>query len=280
MSSQFQTVEDLDGILVPLRRDVDDARRKLPDLEGDRQAEHLEFIAESERDLLRLESKRRLLVHKFGEPEPPPEPEAAPHVETAPPPPPPKPRAERGPPLSAQPKRSSALFWEKQPGETSAQYAAFAAYRDLGITRSIVKAVESVGKSPSNRRRNWERWSSENMWVARAEAFDAERERKRRLKREEDIVEALNRHRRAASLMQTIAVERMNMYRLDARGEPPLNALRYLEAGLREEKLALGVPGDIGQLEFRGQAATSSEDFDDLRRLDNIDRAVSLLRRI
>ncbi|MBA2691749.1 MAG: hypothetical protein H0U65_04535 [Rubrobacter sp.] len=166
----------------------------------------------------------------------------------------------------------SGRFYERQEGETSAQYAAFAAYRDLGITRSIVKAIESSGSSPSKQRRNWEAWSSKNMWVARAEAYDAEMEQRRRLEREEAIQDALDRHRRIAGMLQTVGVEGLQMYRGGGPHEPLLTLLRYIESGLKEERLALGIPTDISQLEHRGDVP-NPEDLERERRVDALRRA-------
>lgn len=271
----ISTVEDLDARLAPLRRQVEDARSKMDGLEGEPLARYEEFVADHEREIRNLESRRRILAHRLGEPEVQPEPEPPPSVSPAPPsqPPAPKPRSERKP---TEPKKSTRLFWERQPEETSAQYAAFAAYRDLGITRSIVKAVESVGGSRSKQRRNWETWSSKNMWVARSEAYDAEMERKRRVEREANVVEALERHRKTARMMQSVGLEGLQTYRATGTSEPLLTLLRFVESGLKEERLALGIPTDISQLEHRGGA--TAEGFEDARRTETFKKAGIALR--
>jgi hypothetical protein len=63
--------------------------------------------------------------------------------------------------------------WAQQPGETSKAYAAFVAYLELGIKRSIVKALEATeGVASASKRRYWQHWSAKYRWVERASAYD------------------------------------------------------------------------------------------------------------
>jgi hypothetical protein len=59
--------------------------------------------------------------------------------------------------------------WERQPGETEAAYVAFCSYRDLGAERSLNAAYSTDGKRAPGQ---WAKWSAQNQWVARAEAYD------------------------------------------------------------------------------------------------------------
>jgi hypothetical protein len=145
------------------------------------------------------------------------------------------------------------LFWERRQGETSRSYQAFCVYRDQGITRSLRKAAEEFYQGATRAKVvQFETWSSQNLWVARAEAFDAELDRRRSLEREEHIREALERGRRAALLLQRIALDGLTTYQMQGGGDPPLVLLKYLQAGLEEERLALGIPTDITQLDHQG----------------------------
>jgi hypothetical protein len=169
-------------------------------------------------------------------------------------------------------------FWERQPGETNAAYQAFALYRDMGITRSHRKLVEQHFGGSSAKLRQIGEWSRKWMWVARAEAYDAEMERRRRLEREEQIQEALDRARRAALLLQRIALSGLQLYQVNSVGEPSTVLLRYLQAGLAEERLALGIPTDISRLEHRGDPGAVQQDFEARRRMDSYKRAREVLR--
>lgn len=268
---EVKTVEAADELLAYLRRQFESDPSEM-----------------AEQEIKNLQARRRLLSAKHGEPEPQHEPEPPPRVEkTRPAPPAPKPK-----PAKAQPtekaKPSTALFWERQPDETHRAHQAFLTYLNLGVTRSLRRAtVELYGLAvrpedlpgTSPKLRQMKTWSAENLWVARAEAFDAEMERRRRLEREEAIVEALDRHRRVAQMIQSVGLEGLQMYRGGGPHEPLPTLLRYIESGLKEERLALGIPTDISQLEHRGEVATNVEDIEGRRQLDSIRRATEGIRR-
>lgn len=176
----------------------------------------------------------------------------------------------------------SRLFWERQDGETSRSFEAFTTYRDLGPTRSLRQAAgiyygaESTPKP--HRIRQFKEWSRQNMWVARAEAYDAEQERRRQLERQEHIKEALERGRKAALLLQRIALDGLTLYQNQGRGDPPLALLKYLQAGLAEERLALGIPNDVTQLELRGTPGAAGTDHERSSRLDAYRRSYNLAK--
>lgn len=93
--------------------------------------------------------------------------------------------------------------WERMTNESARAFRAFEAYRNLGPERSIVKAIELVGKTPAKDRRRWERWSAKFCWVDRAEAYDRHVERERRFKLEEEWRQADERHARIARVVQS-----------------------------------------------------------------------------
>ena len=61
--------------------------------------------------------------------------------------------------------------WERRPGESTKAYEAFAVYLGMGPSRSIAKAVKSLGR-PAGYARTCEQWSSKFEWRHRAAAFD------------------------------------------------------------------------------------------------------------
>lgn len=84
--------------------------------------------------------------------------------------------------------------WEKQQSESPRAFEAFTVYRDLPIGgRSIQKAYrahrQNIGKPSAmpGAHRNWEHWSKEHDWTARAAAYDAEYDRLAREARAESI---------------------------------------------------------------------------------------------
>ena len=69
--------------------------------------------------------------------------------------------------------------WERLPGETSAAFSAFCAFRDYGAERNIRKAVDSALKSGekdegvrAKRYRVWRNWSTHFRWRERAADYD------------------------------------------------------------------------------------------------------------
>lgn len=66
--------------------------------------------------------------------------------------------------------------WERQPGESAPAFEAFACYRDMGSTRSTANVGQEFGKS----KRLMDRWCARWAWVARAEAWDADLDRRER----------------------------------------------------------------------------------------------------
>lgn len=66
--------------------------------------------------------------------------------------------------------------WEAEPTWRPERREGFELYRDMPGKRSIEKVAGSLGKSP----KLLERWSREDGWVARAAAWDAECDRRRR----------------------------------------------------------------------------------------------------
>ena len=66
--------------------------------------------------------------------------------------------------------------WTRSDDETAKAYAAFCAYRDLGSSRSLDAAfAQAKGCQKGVKRVSgfWQRWSRDNHWINRAEAYDA-----------------------------------------------------------------------------------------------------------
>lgn len=87
--------------------------------------------------------------------------------------------------------------WERQKGETSRAYEAFAAYRDLGPNRSQSKTSKKLGKNS----RTIADWSTKYDWVKRAAAWDAEQDRLARQAQIDEIKKMRKRHTDMATAM-------------------------------------------------------------------------------
>ncbi|WP_327375826.1 hypothetical protein OG393_18810 [Streptomyces sp. NBC_01216] len=129
----------------------------------------------------------------------------------------------------------SAEAWERQSGESSAAWEAFACYRDLGLSRSIGKVAERLAKS----RTLIERWSTSHRWVLRAEAWDREQDRLWRAERHQAACEVARRHARLASAAQSKIVAQLQQ--LDPSRLSPSDVIRWLEVTIRIERQAYGM---------------------------------------
>lgn len=77
--------------------------------------------------------------------------------------------------------RKAANPWERRNGESARAYVAFCAYRDLGPSRSLSAAYgqhKGIEKAAVTVPGAWTRWSVKFRWVERAEAWDADVEKK------------------------------------------------------------------------------------------------------
>ncbi|NCB72462.1 MAG: hypothetical protein EOM45_11900 [Clostridia bacterium] len=126
--------------------------------------------------------------------------------------------------------------WGRQEGETTKAYAAFCAYRDYGIDRSIQKVVNKYIENA------WSmplllRWSANHNWVKRCAAFDSYMDKERQKEYLAQTLEISRRQAQSARRIQDIAIERLSS--LDPITLTNQELLRYLEVGMRLEREAL-----------------------------------------
>lgn len=147
--------------------------------------------------------------------------------------------------------------WDRQPGETPAEYQAFCIYRDLNSTeRSTHKAevgyrearnlkipdrlISGVNRNASGWFRNVCRW---NRWVERVTLWDAYIDNKETAARKRARVQAATRHAERASKVAETMAHPIDKY---------ADRLSEVTAGLREDQLDKMTDEDLIQL---GRAA-------------------------
>ncbi len=130
--------------------------------------------------------------------------------------------------------------WDRQTGESTKAYAAFATYRDLGPSgRSIAKAAQALGKHKVT----LEAWSRKWSWVARVEAWDDENERLLRREQDQARKEMCERHAKLGTLFQNKIVQRLMAFsEADLAGMTPRDLAYWLDIGVKVERLARGEP--------------------------------------
>ena len=145
--------------------------------------------------------------------------------------------------------------WEKQEGENSKPYAAFCAYRDMGVNRSLVKiipltypkAYETGDATKIKAKRDQlAMWSSKHNWVKRVEAYDVYLETTERLENEKAIKDMAKRHAQASLLTMSKAVDRIKLIGEKEDNElTPKEALEYLRISAELERKSRGAPDQI-----------------------------------
>lgn len=104
--------------------------------------------------------------------------------------------------------------WERQDGETTKAFEAFAIYRDLGPDRSLDEAYHRYrgDKEAAKRRRApryFQVWSSKHRWVERCRLFDAHLEELALAKLEEEWIRRRNEVRETEWSISTQLLERL-----------------------------------------------------------------------
>ena len=130
-------------------------------------------------------------------------------------------------------------LWERQEGETSKQYEAFCIYRDMGIDRSIRRVAEELSKSNTL----IGRWSRENDWVKRVEAYDIEQERIARIQQQKDIAKMRKNHASIASTMLITAAKALKS--MKAEDIKPSDISRMVEVASKLERISRGDVGEV-----------------------------------
>ena len=134
--------------------------------------------------------------------------------------------------------------WERQQGETSRAYEAFAAYRDMGPDRSQAKLSRKLGKNA----RTIADWSTRYEWVKRAEAWDAEQDRISRKEQIDEIKKMRKRHADLASAMLVKAARALQ--RIPEDEIKATDVSRMVDTAAKLERISRGDVGDV--IEERG----------------------------
>lgn len=136
------------------------------------------------------------------------------------------------------PKRNDTKPWERQEGESVKAFEAFIVYLNLGEERSLRAVGQKLGKS----RALIERWSSDNGWVKRVAAYDADVQRKAHAVTVEKQKKMIDRHIGIALKIQ----------------EKALKALEKMDPENLDPKLMLSMLREATKLEQDMRAAAIS----------------------
>lgn len=167
--------------------------------------------------------------------------------------------------------------WERQPGESDKQWAAFVHFRDSGAgKRSLANTIKAVDTKSCT----W--WSASMMWQVRAAAWDRELDRQNRLAQIEAVQEMSKRQIQIALLQQNIGVKQMK--KLDAAADKipdpllePKEMLDFVRDGVKLERLNRGEPEEITE---QRHELTVGERRSRLRNALDTDRAHQLIEQM
>ena len=126
--------------------------------------------------------------------------------------------------------------WERRPRESSASYERFRVFRDLGPSRSLVRAAEVLGIAPKNLRDPSRRWE----WSPRAVAWDDHLAMVADAERLDAIRQMHRNHSRAGRVATQLALQALQALNPD--GLSAGDAARLLDLGTRLERDGLTAP--------------------------------------
>jgi hypothetical protein len=142
--------------------------------------------------------------------------------------------------------------WERQDYETPRAYEAFCKYRDMGTDRAIRAVGRELGKSETL----MARWSSNNNWVERVAAWDAEQDRiKREIAQKEQAKAIREMRKRHADLANAILLKAAKALKKIPDDEIRAGDVsRMVDVASKLERLSRGDVGEVIEERDGGQS--------------------------
>jgi len=132
--------------------------------------------------------------------------------------------------------------WERLNGESAAAFAAFCAYRDLGLDRSIRKAVESVEKDEVVQRKKynvWRNWAAQNRWKERAADYDRYLEQLKQSELRKTIEAQGDKHREVTGKMLDVVSKKLDSMNPNELTQG--NVAEWVQTAIKAEREAAGL---------------------------------------
>jgi hypothetical protein len=153
--------------------------------------------------------------------------------------------------------------WERLPGESGKAYAAFCAYRDMGLERNIRKAAvryadslefdgisggteQRQGSKPSNstqpvekRYRMWRNWCSLYRWRERSADYDRYMESLKQTEKRKTIEAQGEKHRAVTGKMLAVVEKKLDL--MDPADLSQGTVTEWVETAIRAEREAAGL---------------------------------------
>lgn len=126
--------------------------------------------------------------------------------------------------------------WERQPNEGEKAYSHFAMYRDLGRTRTLAQAAETLSLNPGYLRGV----AAANHWTDRAAAWDREQDRLYAEQMAAKRRDMASRHAKVATAFLAQVAQRLRT--LDPSDLTPGDLARWVDVATKVERAAYGEP--------------------------------------
>ena len=159
--------------------------------------------------------------------------------------------------------------WERLPGETSAAFAAFCAFRDYGAERNIRKAVDSVLKSNekdevvrAKRYRMWRNWCTQFRWRERAADYDNYTEKLKQGEIRKTIEAQGEMHRKVTGKMLEVVSKKLDT--MNPEDLTQGNVTGWVETAIRVDREAAGLVVADGKAEPKQGELAFVSDFNGL----------------
>ena len=155
--------------------------------------------------------------------------------------------------------------WERLTGETSAAFAAFCSFRDLGAERNIRKAVKSSVKDEAvwaKRYRVWRNWSTQFKWRERAADFDNYMEKLKQAEFRKTIEAQGEKHREVTGKMLDVVAKKLDL--MDPAELTQGNVTEWVATAIKAEREAAGLVTSAGKTETKQGELNFTPDFQGL----------------
>lgn len=155
--------------------------------------------------------------------------------------------------------------WERLPGESGAAYAAFSAFRDCGLDRTIRKAVESAETDRARRDKRynvWRNWSTQFRWKERAADYDRHIERLKQTELRKTIEAQGEKHREVTGKMLDVVSKKLDSMNPDELTQG--NVTEWVSTAIRAEREAAGLITTSGKAEPKQGELSFVSDFEGL----------------
>jgi len=155
--------------------------------------------------------------------------------------------------------------WERLSGETSAAFAAFCSFRDLGAERNIRKAVESSVKDEAvwaKRYRVWRNWSTQFRWRERTADFDNYMEKLKQTEFRKTIEAQGEKHREVTGKMLDVVSKKLDT--MNPADLSQSSVTEWVQTAIKAEREAAGLVTSSSKPEAKQGELNFTSDFQGL----------------